>query len=86
MSNPTTLTHAHLLRLIALYPTVVQRVYEAKTKNDSKKLSQALEDDAWRYGALVELVESRRQDGSSSGSAGGWMEKAELERLVRWKM
>ena len=80
---PTTITRAQFAHLHSLYPTVVRRVYEAKIK-DAKKLAQAIDDDAWRYGGLVKLVHGRR--GKDDGAAGGWLEKVELERLVRWKM
>jgi hypothetical protein len=80
--SPTSITHAQFTHLHSLYPTVVKRVYEAKLK-DAKKLAQALEDEVWRYEGLVKLVEARR---GKDDSAGGWLEKAELERLVRWKM
>lgn len=86
---PTTITHASFVHLHSLYPTVVKRVYEGKIK-DAKKLVQALDDDAWRYGGLVKVVHGRRGKGDAAaaggGGGGGWLEKAELERLVRWKM
>ena len=83
LPSPTSIVHAQFAHLRSLYPIIVKRVYEGKIK-DSKKLSQALEDDAWRYEGLVKVLEGRRK--SKDGEAGGWIEKAELERLVRWKM
>jgi hypothetical protein len=80
--SATSITRGQFAHLLSAYATVLQRVYEAKIK-DAKKRAQALEDDAWRYGGLVELVEARR---GRDGSAAGWLDKAELERLVRWKM
>jgi hypothetical protein len=80
--SPTSITHPQFIHLVSLYPSVVKRVYEAKIK-DAKKLAQVFEDDAWRYEGLVKLVKGRR---GKDDYAGGWLEKAELERLVRWKM
>ena len=83
LPSSTSIVHAQFTHLRSLYPTIVKRVYEGKIK-DGKKLGQALEDDAWRYEGLVKVLEGRRK--SKDGGAGGWIEKAELERLVRWKM
>jgi hypothetical protein len=100
------MTHAQFAHLLSLYPAVVRRVYAARivkhadttpTEKEDKRLADALDDDAWRYGGLVQLVRRRRRTegeeeekegggAGGSGAGGGWLEKAELERLVRWKM
>lgn len=80
--RPTEITPAQFAHLLSLYPSIVKRVYEGKIK-DSNKLAQALDDDAWRYDGLVKVVAERRSKGDSIG---GWLEKPELEKLVRWKM
>jgi hypothetical protein len=96
-------THAQFAHLLSLYPAVVRRVYAARivkhadtamTEKEGKRLADALDDDAWRYGGLVQLVRRRRrpegkeeeEKEKEGGVGGGWLDKAELERLVRWKM
>ena len=88
--SATSITTAQFIHLLSLYPAVLRRVYGRKVK-DSAKLAEALEDDAWRYGelgdVLAERCRRRYPDGGGDGDGGrGWLEKAELERLVRWKM
>ena len=80
--SPTSTTHTQFNHLLSLYASVLKRVYEGKIK-DGKKLAQALDDEAWRYEGLVKQVKGRK---GKDDKTGGWLEKAELERLVRWKM
>jgi hypothetical protein len=56
--SPTSITRAQFAHLLSTYPIVLQRVYEAKIK-DAKKLAQALEDDAWRYGTTRQRWQCR---------------------------
>ena len=96
--SPPSITYPQFTHLLSLYPSTLQRVYEHKIK-DATKRAQALADDAWRYGELVDVLAERRRRGgkkkkksgpsdsnSGGGLSGGWLEKAEVERLVRWKM
>ena len=85
--SPSSITHTQFTYLLSLYPSTLKRVYEHKIK-DATKRAQALADDAWRYGELVDVLAERRRPKKKSGpsSGGGWLEKAEVERLVRWKM
>ena len=76
--SASTITPAQFTDLLALYPAALSAAYDAKIA-DGKKRAQALEDDAWRYGELPTAVTERKGKEKC-------LQKAELERLVGWKM
>ena len=76
--SPSTITPAQFADLLGLYRAALSAVYDAKIA-DGKKRAQSLEDDKWRYGELPSLLGERKGKEKC-------LEKAELERLVRWKM
>ncbi len=93
MSSPPTpgiLTPSQLTRLLSFYPATVDKAYKLNTRlKDPKKRSAALQDDSWRYDELPRILAARRADGreeKKKDEAAPWLEKAELERLVGWKM
>lgn len=58
---------------LKLYPVLVRSVYtESRPKSN---LSDIIEDDVWRYEMLPKELNSK-----------GSMTKAQLARLVKWKM
>ena len=98
---PSILTLTTFRKALELYPPLVEKVYKAKLKNDSKKVSDALERDRWRFEELphataerkAEFDRGRERDGketrmlkadASAGATG--LTKADVERLVQWKM
>ena len=67
-------------RLLRAYEEVVKAVYGKKIK-DGKRLEQALKDDVWRYEELpTQLGGDRLVEASNN------LDKAQVERLVQWKM
>jgi hypothetical protein len=88
--SPSSITATQLNRILSLYPSTLEAVYKRNSRlKDPKKLAQAIKDDTWRYEELPRIVAGRRgekQGDSADGSKGAWLEKAELEKLVGWKM
>lgn len=78
---------------LELYPSLVEKVYTSKLKND-KKVSDALERDKWRFEELPAAVAQAigsGQKGARQGKAGndvkdGGLTRGAVERLVQWKM
>lgn len=70
-----TITPAQIQSSVALYPTVLERVYKATRPKSN--LEEILEDDRWRYEVLPKEVAKK---------GGQALTKQELQRLVKWKM
>ncbi|ERF71142.1 hypothetical protein EPUS_05971 [Endocarpon pusillum Z07020] len=86
---PETITPSQLAYLLSIYPVTLEKAYKLNTRlKDPKKLSGALEDDRWRYDQLPRILAARRAVGKEGekGEGAPWLEKAELERLVGWKI
>ena len=79
--DPTAITFNTFEKFFSLYEEIVQAVYQSKIK-DSRKLTQALDDDTWRYIGLSQKLKKHKSDSGKIAS----LSKEELERLVRWKM
>jgi hypothetical protein len=89
LPSPASITASQFTKLLALYPSTVRVVYQQNIRlRDPQKLAKALEDDQWRYDELPVIVSARKSSGRAGkdGGSGPWLEKAELERLVNWKM
>lgn len=93
-SPPTaaTITGPQFAHALSLYRATVARAYGRNARlREPKKLSDALDDDAWRYDQLPRTLAARGAGGTAAAGGGGgpsssWLEKGELERLVAWKM
>jgi hypothetical protein len=79
--SPSTISPTTFRAALALYPALVDRVYAAKLKGDGKKVAEARERDQWRFETLPEDVRARAE-----GKGKLRLTKAEVERLVVWKM
>ena len=78
--HPAQISSGLFQRLLWAYDEVVKAVYGKKFK-DGKRLEQALKDDVWRNEELpTQLREERLVKASND------LDKAQVERLVQWKM
>jgi len=86
------ITHFH--HLLSLYPATVSDVYTDKVRSrsqgKSKSADQVAEEvhnfktlDSWRYEDLPTTLVSRGKE-SKHGKA--WVDKAELEKAMEWKL
>ena len=85
-ASPTaaTITAFQFTHLLSLYPVTVENAYKRNARlKDPKQLSDALEDDRWRYEELPRVLVARRAEKEADRP---WLVKEELERLVSWKM
>ncbi|KAJ9607907.1 hypothetical protein H2200_007986 [Cladophialophora chaetospira] len=85
-SNPpssTTITRSTFDQALKLYPSLVEKVYASKLRNDAKKVTEALKRDRWRFEELPSLIAERRGKGKGDGEG---LSKDEVERLVLWKI
>lgn len=83
-----TITTGQFNHILSLYPSTVEKAYQQNgrlkdSKKNPNKLSDALDDDRWRYDQLPGVLAARGVDTDGEGQ---WLEKEELERLVGWKM
>jgi hypothetical protein len=93
MSVPSasTITSEGFQQALSLYTSLVESVYKSKIK-DSKKVSEALDRDRWRFEELPSTVAQMKTNGKSPTSKsnadihGGGLSKKAVERLVQWKM
>ena len=87
-----TITTTQFNHILSLYPFTVEKAYQQNgrlkdSKKNPKKLSDALDDDTWRYDHLPGVLAARKAGrGADRDGEGPWLEKEELERLVGWKM
>lgn len=89
LPSPASIIASQFTNLLALYPSTVRVVYQQNARlRDPQKLAKALEDDHWRYDELPVIVSARKSSGrvGKDGGSEPWLEKAELEMLVNWKM
>lgn len=90
---PQSLTLAGFKAALELYPSLVEKVYTSKLKDD-KKVSDALRRDKWRFEELPATVaqaigvgQKKATQGKGSGDIkDGGLTKGAVERLVQWKM
>ncbi|EXJ58662.1 hypothetical protein A1O7_06090 [Cladophialophora yegresii CBS 114405] len=68
--SPAALTASSFQKALALYPSLVEKVYKTKLKNDGKKVTEALERDRWRFDELPASVAQRKQkaNGDDNGN------------------
>ncbi|KAL9625791.1 MAG: hypothetical protein Q9160_000111 [Pyrenula sp. 1 TL-2023] len=97
--SPSTITGSQLHHLAAIYPSVVSRVIEQKTKAKAKRKSDGEVDaavsdfidlDSFRYKKLPQKLREAREAGKGEKRdekvGGERIETADIERLVRWKI
>ncbi|OAL32823.1 hypothetical protein AYO20_07780 [Fonsecaea nubica] len=64
---PGTISLAAFREALGLYPSLVEKVYRSKLKNDDKKVTEALKRDRWRFEELPAAVAAA----AASEGAGG---------------
>lgn len=83
LPSPSSITLSAFKAALELYPSIAEKVYRSKLK-DSKRISEALERDRWRFEELPVSVAAMEK--GKPNKAGAHMSKETVERLVQWKM
>ncbi|KAI9824769.1 MAG: hypothetical protein M1832_001597 [Thelocarpon impressellum] len=77
------ITRAAFDAALSRYDALISSVSKPVKVDGGETLTQL---DAWRLNELPEVVHARAKDGGEVGKKAGWLEKAEVERLVAWKL
>jgi hypothetical protein len=93
MPSPSTITLETFQIALNCYPSIVEKVYKSKIK-DTKKVSDAIERDRWRFEELPFTVAQLKSPGGTNVTTlkgktdvrERGLTKEAIERLVQWKM
>ncbi|EXJ71657.1 uncharacterized protein A1O5_05465 [Cladophialophora psammophila CBS 110553] len=68
---PSAISPSAFHQALKLYPSLVEKVYRSKLKNDPKKVADALERDLWRFEVLPAAVAAATAADAASSTGVG---------------
>ncbi|KAH0844559.1 hypothetical protein FOPE_10030 [Fonsecaea pedrosoi] len=85
LPTPSAIPLAPFREALRLYPSLVEKVYRSKLKNDNKKVTEALKRDRWRFDELPTAVAAAAAAEPVSSGTGGVGEVASASKKDKSK-